>query len=364
MRKTPTNKHFLLSEVIKIRNPNMKITEDILKENLKLNKLSNLYYFYGREAFLVKTYADRVREKFSPDLDDFNLVKFNGCPAFEDLENSIETLPVFAEKKVLIINDFDAEKIDADTLERIITLFSDIPDYCAVIIEITGFEPNLKSAKTKKLLACIEQNGISCEFALLSRAKAAELIIKKAARSGCIISRANAEYLCELTLGSLTLIGFEVDKLCSYTGTGNEITKQTVDLLVPRLTETNVYDLAAALTAKKAETAFKILDDLMAQNCAPVIILASLSGAFVDYYRAKLGKNSGVSPEKTAGDFNYPKNRAWVMGKIARSVTSVNLVYIKNCLSVLYSADIKLKSTSLNDRTIIEKAMAEILILK
>ncbi|MCL2636890.1 MAG: DNA polymerase III subunit delta [Oscillospiraceae bacterium] len=336
----------------------MKITEDILKENLKLNKLSNLYYFFGKEVFLVKTYADRVREKFAPDLDEFNLIKFSGTPDFDSLEEAVETLPVFAEKKVVLLNDFDAEKIEIDTLERMIILLSDIPEYCAVIINITGFEPS-KNAKTKKLLAAVEKHGIVCEFDLLSRAKAARLIADRVARLGCIISLENAEYLYDLTLGSLTLIGSEYKKLASFTGVGNEITREIIDRLTPRLTETSVYELAAALTEKRAKKAFKILDDLMAQNVQPVIILSSLSGAFTDYYRAKLGKNYKQNPDKTATDFNYPKNRAWLMKKVPAS----DLNKIKNCISLLYKADIKLKSTTLNNRTVIEKTMTEILVL-
>jgi len=336
----------------------MKITEDSLKDNLKLNKLSNLYYFYGKEVFLVKHYTDNVRQKFAPDLDEFNLVKFTGLSDFDSLEEAIETLPVFAEKKVVIINDLNAEKLDADTLDRITALLADIPEYCAVIISITGFEPG-KNAKTKKLLACIETHGVICDFEPLSKAKAAEQIIKKASRSGCIISRSDAEYLYDLTLGSLTLIGAEVEKLASYAGKGGTITKEAIDFLTPRLTETSVYELASALTAKRANTAFRILDDLMAQNVQAVVILGSLSGAFVDFYRARLGKDYRQQSAKVAADFNYPKNRAWLMGK----VPSADISYIKKCISLLYRADIKLKSTTLNDRTVIEKTMTEILVL-
>jgi DNA polymerase-3 subunit delta len=341
----------------------MRITEDILKDNIKLDKLGKLYYFYGKEVFLVKHYADRVREKLAPDLDEFNLVKFEGFPGFDALEEAIETLPVFAERKLVLMNDPDFEKTDADTLDKVIALFSELPDSCAVIISITGFEPS-KNAKTKKLMACIEKFGDVCEFDLLTRAKAAEQIIRKASRLGCIISRENAEYIFELTLGSLTLIGAEVEKLASYAGKGGEITKQTIDLLTPRLTETSVYELAAALTSGRAKVAFGILDDLMAQNVQPVIILSTLSGAFVDYYRAKLGRDYGIHPDRAASDFNYPKNRLWVMGKTSRAVSGIDMDYIRNCLGILYKADIKLKSTTLDNRTVIEKTMTEILIRK
>jgi len=341
----------------------MKVTEDILRDNLKLNKLSRLYYFWGKEAFLVKTYADRVREKLAPGIDEFNLVRFTGLPDFDELEEAVETLPVFAEMKLIMINDPDFEKTDPDTLDRILGLFSDIPDTCAVIMYVTGFEPS-KNAKTKKAIASFEKHGVVCEFALMAKGKAAELIIKKASRLNAVISRADAEYIYDLTLGSLTLIGIETEKLASYAGQNGVITREIIDLLIPRLTETTVYELAAALTAGNSKTAFYILDDLFAQNVQPVIILATLSGTFTDFYRAKLGRTSGVNPDRIAVGFNYPKNRAWVVGKTARTVQNISMVYIRSCLNVLYKADIKLKSTVLNNRTVIEKAMAEIITLR
>jgi DNA polymerase-3 subunit delta len=308
----------------------MKITEDTLKENLKLSKLTNLYYFYGREIFLVKTYADRVREKFAPDLDEFNLVKFTGTPDFSALEEAIETLPVFAESKVVILNDFDAEKTDPDTLERVMALLSDVPDYCTVIISITGFEPG-KNAKTKKLLACAEKHGTVCEFEPLSRAKAADLIVKKASRLGCIISRESAEYLYELTLGSLTLIGTEVEKLCAFAGTGGEITRQVIDSLVPRLTETKIFELSKALTSKNAKAAFKIFNDLMTENQNCNAVLGYLSAVFVRTHHENLKSRS---------------RRA---------------AYTRDCVSLLYKANIKLRTQ--NERTVLEKMMTEILTL-
>jgi DNA polymerase-3 subunit delta len=267
-------------------------------------------------------------------LDEFNLIKFCGTPDFDSFEEAIETLPVFAEKKVVLINDFDAEKTDIETLDRIIEMLADIPDYCAVIINITGFEPG-KNTKTKKLIAAVEKHGVVCEFELLSKPKAAELIIKKALRAGCKITRGNAEYLYDLTLGSLTLIGSEIEKLCAFTRTGNEITRQIIDELTPRLTETKIFELSKALTSKNAKAAFYIFDDLMAQNESFDGLLAYLSKVFIGNYHSKIGGNYRASPSEIS--------------------------YARKCISLLYKANIKIRTHE--KRTVIEKTMTEILML-
>lgn len=54
--------------------------------------------------------------------------------------------------------------------------------------------------------------------------------MKKAAKRGCVISRADAQHIAELTLCDLSLASTETDKLCSYAGTG-EITAEMIDKL-------------------------------------------------------------------------------------------------------------------------------------
>jgi DNA polymerase-3 subunit delta len=289
-------------------------------------------------------------------LDEYGLVKFSGNPDFDSVEEAIETLPVFTEKKVVLLNDFDAEKLDADMLDNIIKLFSDIPEYCMVIVNITGFEPSV-NAKTKKLTAAADEHGTVCEFALMSKYEAVNYITWKASGLGCTIERSAAEELYDITLGNLTLINTEVEKLASYVGSGGEISRQTVNILTPRMTEIRTYELANALTSKNAKTAFRILDDLVAQSERAENILGSLSGTFLDFYRAKLGKTYNQSPPKVAADFNYPKNRAFLMGKVPSS----DLAYIRKCISLLFKANIRLRS--LDERTVIEKTMTEILLL-
>lgn len=343
----------------------MKTDESRLNSAIKANNISKLYFLYGKETFLVKTYTDRIINKVLNEHDkDFNLIKMEGVPDANRLSDAIEGLPVFAEKKVVLLNDFDAEKTDADTLNMIIEILSGIPESTVVIINITGFEADVKKAKTKKLLTCAEKYGVTCDFALLSSAKTAELIIKKAGRAGVLISRENALYLSELTLRNLTLIGMETEKLCAYAGKGGEITAEAINTLVSKQLESNVFDLTATLTKGDAQSAFVMLSDLLQSGYAPVVILSSLSLTFVDFYYIKLGKTAGIVNEKIAADFNYAKNRSWVINKTAPAVKNVSLSYIKKCLELLNTADYKLKSSPVDGRVILEKILTEIITVK
>lgn len=340
----------------------MKTNEAALSDSIKLGKLSRLYYLCGKEPFLSKIYADRIIKKAVGDEPmDFNLLRFDGNPDLDVLSDAVEGLPCFAERKAVVINDLDPEKLDADSNKRLCEMFSDIPDTTVLVVYITGFVADVKKAKTKKLLSVAEkyEYGCVCEFEPLSAAKIQTMIGKRAARSGCVITKENAAYLAELTLMNMNLIGSELDKLCAYTGKG-EISRETIDSLVTKQLDAGIYMLATAISSGNRNDTFRIFDELVDQRIEPVTIMSALSGTFVDFYRIKLGKNEGKSQAQIVADFNYPPNRAWVVGKAMGTVSATDAKYLRKCINTLARADIMLKSSSVDSKTIMEQAIIEI----
>lgn len=339
----------------------MQIDEEKLSTNIKTNNIDNLYYLYGEEVFLTKTYTDRLLVKIvGKEPLDFNLIRLSGNVNPDILSDNIENLPMFAEKKAIVINDLDAEKMPAEDMEKIVALLKDIPETTVVIISITGLALDAKKAKTKKLITALGKIGTVCEFKYLQPAKIAEIISRKASKNACVLSKENARYLAEITLKNLTLIGEETEKLCSYVGRGNEITREVIDKLVTKQLDTSIYTLATAITSNQHKQAFSILDDLFEQRVEPIVIMSALSGAFVDFYRARVAKTAGIMPAQVVIDFAYPKNRAFVVSKAFGAVANVTPPHLRKCLNVLSDTDVKLKSTGADGRILLEQAIVRL----
>ncbi len=343
----------------------MKIDEAKLNTVLKSGEQPTLFYLHGKEIFLVKTYVDRIKGKFLADINDsFNFTKFEGSPSVDDIINAVDALPVFADKRVVYLSDFDIEKYDNDSVKQLVEFFSDIPSSTVVIIAYTGLTPDGKKAKTKKLMAAAESKGYLTEFDYLSPSRVAELIIKKFGRQGIQISRDNAIYIAEKTLQDLTLIGMEVEKLSAYVGKGGTVEKEAIDLLVTKQLDSGIYELAAAITQKNAKKSFLLLNDLIAEGYQAVVIFSALASTFIDFYYAKLGLSAGKDTASITNDFNYPKNRSWVIGKTMNSIRKLDIDYIRRCLNILNRCDLELKSSPVADHIIIEKGVADLLVLE
>ena len=201
------------------RGNSMKLDEDKLSTAIKSREISRVNYLYGEERFLVKTYTDRLLDAtVGKDRNDINLIKLAGTFPVDTLTDSIDSIPLFADSKAVLISDLDLEKFDDNGIEIILNSLKDVPDECTVIISMTGNTEQLKKAKNKKLITALtkQKNAAVCEFAHLTTARVTELIMKKAAKRGCVISRTDAQHIAELTLCDLSLASTETDKLCGF----------------------------------------------------------------------------------------------------------------------------------------------------
>lgn len=133
------------------RGNSMKLDEDKLSTAIKSREISRVNYLYGEERFLVKTYTDRLLDAtVGKDRNDINLIKLAGTFPVDTLTDSIDSMPLFADSKAVLISDLDLEKFDDDGIETILNSLKDVPDECTVIISITGNTEQLKKAKNKK----------------------------------------------------------------------------------------------------------------------------------------------------------------------------------------------------------------------
>ena len=258
------------------------------------------------------------------------------------------------------MNDVEPDKMEPKELEAYIGLMGNIPDTTVVIFNITGFQPEEKKAATKKFIAAIEKNGIVCKLDSMPQAKMAGLVVKKAGKSGIVISGEDAMYLTERVLCNMTLLSEETTKLINYVGTGGTITREIIDTLVGKLLDTSAYELATAINAGKREDAFRILDEVITERTEPVNILSALSSTFLDFYKAKLAKIKGVLPSQAVIDMGYAKNREWAFNRAMNSVSKLRLDYLRKTVFILNEADNKIKSVPVDPCIILEQTVTRL----
>lgn len=351
---------------------NGKISEAQLRAELKSGNLSRVYFLYGEEDFLVRFFRDKIIDAAVPEeFRDINFVRYRDPPKSDDVAVFLDSIPIMADYRCAVIENFnpDAPGGDGkDDFKNFLTMIENVPDTSVLIICQEHIDPEIfdgkkAKAKPKKLLAEAEKAGVSIKFDHLTPYETAEKASREISRAGCLISPENAAFLAERCEYSLTSLRIEVKKLCAYRQSG-EITREDIEALTPRPVNAVIYKLAEALFAGDTAGALKMLDDLILQQFEPHSVFASLTGFFVDLYRAKLGIIAKKNYKDTAAAFGYFGARSYIMSKAYGRAKNLDIRYLDDCIQVLYRTNKLLNSSRADRRILVEQAMADIASLK
>ena len=109
-----------------------------LWEEIKTGNLSRCYIFYGTEQYLKKQYENRLRQEFLNDIaGDMNISIFNGEADVNSIIDAAETMPFFADKRLILVKDSKLFKVGRkNDSEEIADYIEKIPQStCLVFIE-------------------------------------------------------------------------------------------------------------------------------------------------------------------------------------------------------------------------------------
>ena len=343
----------------------MPIKESDLKKQLKEGDLRRVYFLYGEESYLSGHYAGQIAAKAAggDELAEFNLQKFDGqeCTA-EMLEDAAEALPLMAERKCVVVRDYDVTGGGAANQERLLRLVSEPPESCVLVFWLDAVTPELKkNAKWKAFAAAVDKAGACVEFSRKTTAEIVKLLCSGASRRGCTLQSDTARLLVEQCGGELNLLLNELDKLSALAGEG-EITREMVETAATRNLEASVFDLSKAILQNHYERAYGILARLFSQREEPTAVLAVLSGAYVDLYRAKVALAAGEQADTLANDFAY-RGKEFRLRNAARDCSRLSLGVLRGSLDVLAAADTQMKSSRTDKRVLLEETAARLIVL-
>lgn len=354
----------------------MPWTEAELKKHLKQDEPARLYVLYGEEPYLTTHYAEQIVRKVlgrgaeDNPFGEFNYQKFDGQEtAWDAIEEAAEVLPLMAERKCVLVKDYDVAGAGT-ALDRVMALTEDPPEDTVLIFQMESVKPDgKKSAKWRQFLSAAEKSGVCTAFKRKTEGEIVKLLCSGASRRGCVLSADTARLLVEQCGNDLNLLLNELDKLCAVTlgmeqrGTdaAPEITRRLVEQSATKNLEASVFDLSKAILQNHYERAYTILHRLFSQKEDPVAILAVLSNAYADLYRAKVAGAAGVPAESLAEDFSY-RGREFRLRYAARDCAKLSLQVLRESLEILARADMTLKSSKMDKATVLEQTAARLIL--
>ncbi len=238
-----------------------------------------------------------MQKEFNCNEENMNLSIYHGDQhSMKEIEEDLCTPPFLSEYKMVVLyhpyflttkklkKDNDDESILLEYLKKdnentIFVIFHDAND----------FDNRKKAVKTLRK----EVNFF--EFDKLSHYKIKENIRKAIIKRKSNIDEDALELLVSRIDNDLLIASKEVEKLTLYT---SDIHLDTVDMLVSKPLEENVFALTSAVLQKDTKTMFTIYHDLLVLNEEPVKLIMLLASQVRLLYQVKLLDRKGYTDKE------------------------------------------------------------------
>ena len=335
---------------------------NILKTQIKNSDIKSLYLFYGPEEFLKKYYIKSIEDKIL----DKNTITFNKTIledkiAAEKVVDSCDTLPVFAERKLVIVKNSgffkssnESKKLNKkenksqkskSNTQIVLDYIKDIPDYTCLIFYENEVDKRIK------LTSEIKKKGLIVEFPYQKHEDLIKWVKNIVKSNNKHIDTDTASFLVEISDFGMTGIRNEIDKLLVYTGERKTITIDDIKKVGSITAKSIIFDLTDAIAGKNIAVSFKILDEMVTLKEPIPKIIYMISRQFRQLYQVKILLENGMSSREIISKLSI---HPYAFDKLKKFCPNFTIDRLKNNMIDLYECDKAIKTGKMKDRMAVE----------
>jgi len=318
---------------------------------IKKRKFKPVYYFFGEDSYNLTFALHTLEEVFTPLLSsEFDKETiYSEDRSINDILGLATSFPFGSDKKLIIVRE--AEKIkDKKPLKN----YADTPaEFTVLALFHNGSITNLKSEPFKTLA----ENGFLFEAKELKGRNLIDWLISEAEVKGKKLSEENAQVLVDIVGENRNMLEDQLEKICIFLNKEKEITIESIQKVSSDLKQFNIFDLQNAIGLKDKSKALNVANNLLDNGAEPTFIISMLTRYFTGLAKITELKTKNIPLQEAARivgthHFYYPN---YVKARILYSDEKLVEVF-----RALLKADVSVKTTSMNNKTIITLLIAEI----
>lgn len=271
----------------------------MLLEDIKKRQFKKVYLLTGEEIYLRNQYKKRLQDALLDPEDTMNRSSFEGKGINpKEIIDLAETLPFFADRRVILIQDSGfAENACPELADYI----PDIPDSACLIFS------EEKVDKRGRVYKAIKKAGRVVEFGRQDARTLMRWVLGTLKKEGKRISEETMQAFLNAAGSDMENIEKELEKLICYTLGRDVIVKEDVEAVCTVRTEDRIFDMIQAITDRDQKKALELYADLLTMKVPPMrtlylitrqynrlLQLKSLSGQGME--KGELAKKAGVPP--------------------------------------------------------------------
>ena len=339
---------------------NQIINSSDLKDKIKFG-LNGIYLFFGDEEYMKQFYLSEIRKNvLGNDEDGIFRHKKISCMDFdtEKITDALQTaaLGFFEGKTLCELHEIQFGALRESEWKALISMLEDAsPDVITVIYTVKDeFDEGMIPKSPSKALQRLAEVTTPVYFPRESELKLAKWTARHFVSEKLSFENGVCELMVSRCGRDMFVLSNEIEKVCAYVKFNGRstVTAEDVKTACCQNMEINAFDFSNALLEGDTDKALAILSDMKLRKEKPVYILNSVTKVISDLYTVKTLIDSGLNDREISKEL---KMHEYKLGIYKRSSAKRSIIRLKKLLRFCCDTDIKLKSTSLEDYTELDK---------
>lgn len=321
------------------------IDQNKFYKDLESGKVSPVYFIFGDEPFLI----DQCVNRFKFGLLDENSLDFNyslfyaGDADIHTIKDAVETLPVFAQRRVVILkNSHELKDSEWNELESLLKK----PVDSTVFVLFAD-----KIDKRKKHFKNIIETAAALEFKKPYDNEIPRWINYYASQYELKLTQGAVHRLHRLVGNNLSEISAQLEKIKIYLDGGTNVEAEHVNAVVSNSREENVFDFTKAVGQKDRVRALEQIVNLLDQGQSEIGIVNLLARHMRILLTVRTGLDQGIGGAKLA---NLANVSPYFIDEYASQAKGWPVRKLEDSLVLLGETDKALKSSPLSSHIWLE----------
>jgi DNA polymerase-3 subunit delta len=283
----------------------------LIDEDIASGDIKKMYLLYGDENYLKKLYKDKLKKAVVAEGDTMNIASFAGKDIVpEKLIDLAETMPFFAERRLIVVENSGFFKDGCETLAKYLSESAETTTFLFVEDEADG---------RSKMVKAVSANGRAIQFVTQQQEVLTRWVLQRLNKEGKKITGNVMQLFLERTGTDMGNIDRELEKLICYTMGREVIEASDVEALITDTPENKVFEMINAIGEHDKKRALRLYADLVELREPPLRILFNIARQFrilmetremmeKRFSEKAMAENTGVPPFAVRKNIKQAKN--------------------------------------------------------
>lgn len=304
-----------------------------IDEDIKNGTIRQAYLLYGEENYLKRQYRDKLKKALVAEGDNMNFSSYEGKNINpKELIDLAETLPFFAEKRLILIENSGFFKNQTEELAEYLKTVPDTTCFVFVEDEID---------KRSKMFKAVKNAGSIVEFARQKEELLVRWISGRIKRENKNITSQAMQLFLSMTGSDMENIDKELEKLLCYCLDKDSIYPEDVESVCSGQINNRIFDMVNAIATKNQRQALQLYYDLLELKEPPMRILFLIARQFQILFLVKSMRMQGLDQTVIAQKAGIPP---FAVGRNLKQAGGFTMEELEEAIedAVLAEADIKM----------------------